>query len=905
MANKVTDFFGTDNRMAELKALGERLNYALASKDLYEYVKLTNRGYLPNRFGQSICGEAQKFLLDEDFKGAFQILIIVASPQHGKACEDNTPVLTTTGWKRHGDLAVGDYVYGVDGLPKLITHAQTSYLHDCVEVTLDSGDSFICAKEHEWVVECNRGRIFNGKRLQRQTEILEAQHIFDGYHVKSPAIKVTMPLQNEDLDLPIDPYLLGLWLGDGHSAGIRITSHIDDFKEISEQLIKRGHIVKVGNDNGNNKLISVGVTNRKRGSNYFLTALKANNLIQNKHIPPIYINASYEQRMELLEGLMDTDGSVTKDGCICEYSGINKTLVFQVYELVRSLGIKCSFKIGDAKLNGRVICKKYRVQFTPNKGQLIFRLVRKQNRINTKTKTDRNDKNLFFIKSAKECGRHSVKCITVDGGMYLVGNGFIPTHNSTNITGSAPAWLMGQRPEANIMLLSYGDDLALKFGSMNLQKTREWGNKLFGITLNDTRAVPCTNVNFSLLNQNGGIKSFGLTSGVTGSPAKYIFVDDPVKGIAEADSELQRNSVWNGWQANVKSRLAAKAKIVVILTRWHEDDLAGRIEAYENVYENVKVIRYPCICEDEATDPLHRKVGDSLSPELGKDKEWADHMFKSYMSDPSMGGRRTWDSLYQGRPNALAGNIIEVAWLKFWKPKGMSLPPVKLFSSNGEVVEFQAEEVPDYWDKEIQSWDFTFKDKKTSDFVCGGYLGRRKSCIYLLDAFHEVASFIKSIEAIKEMSRKHPKAIGKYVEDKANGTAIINSLRKELTGLIPIQANDDKVARLRAVTPVIQGGNLYLPHPMIAPWVKGLVAELLSFPNGKNDDWVDMISQALNQLMYQSTDTLKTDIPKGTWPFYELVSRGFKDTEIRKAYMNGTIKLYGLPDKYKSWREAR
>ncbi len=881
----------------QLEMAEETLSIALASKDYYHYTKVTNRGYKDNDFGEHLCNKVQDFIESETKLGAYQVLIVVAPPQHGKACEDNTTVLTTKGWKRHGDLVVGDYVYGMDGFPKLITHTQTSYLHDCVEVTFDSGDSFICAKEHEWVVECNRGRTVDGKRGQRQTEILEAQHIFDGYHAKSPAIKVTMPLQNEELDLPIDPYLLGLWLGDGNSKAISITSHIDDFEEITERLIKRGHIVKTRNNSSNNKLISVGVTNRKRGSNYFLNELKANNLIQNKHIPPVYINASYKQRVDLLKGLMDTDGSVTKNGCICEYSGINKTLVLHVYELVRSLGIKCSFMIGDAKLNGRVISKKYRVQFTPNKEQLIFGLARKQNRINAKTKTDRNDKNLFFIKSVKECGQHNVKCITVDGGIYLVGNGFIPTHNSFNVTATLPSWTLGKYPDKKIMIVSYNDTFAKQFGRDNMIKVFDWGKKIFDIELN--QKTTCISTDFEILKNRGSIKSRGITSGIVGNPCDLFVIDDPIRSSEEADSENQRAKVWSVWQKEIKSRLSAHAKVIIILTRWHEDDIAGRILAYENLFGNVEVLKYACECEQTDEDPLGRAVGEPLSPELGKDKEWVNAIKQAYLNDPTMGGRRTWDALYQGRPAALEGNIVLTSWLRFWKPRGITLPVIKLALGDGEYCEVEAEDLPDTWDSQIQSWDCAFKGKKGSDPVAGGVFGRKEANYYLLDADHRLMEFTETITAIENMTRRYPNAIAKYIEAKANGDAVISSLRRQISGLIPVEANDDKVARLRAVSPVFQSGNFFLPHPHLFKWVMELIKELQDFPNGANDDYVDMISQALNKLMYQTHSTSTEKIPKGLWAYPVLLDMGFSKMAIKSAWRSGEVRLLLVPIEWK------
>jgi predicted phage terminase large subunit-like protein len=247
----------------------------------------------------------------------------------------------------------------------------------------------------------------------------------------------------------------------------------------------------------------------------------------------------------------------------------------------------------------------------------------------------------------------------------------------------------------------------------------------------------------------------------------------------------------------------------------------------------------------------------------------------------------------------MEGNIVQAIWFKFWKPKGMTLPPVKLALSNGEYFEIEAEELPEKYDSEIQSWDCTFKDNKTSDYVCGGLWKRRLSNYYLIDCYHKQASFTDTIEAIKQMTRTYPGAIAKYIEDRANGTAVISSLKSQISGIIAVDATDDKIARLNAVTPVFQSGNVYLPHPKLNSWTEDMIKELLDFPNGAHDDFVDMLSQALNKLMYDNHNTDTRTVPKGTWAYQILKERGYSDLDILGAYKNGDIKLYMIPDKLK------
>lgn len=477
-----------------------------------------------------------------------------------------------------------------------------------------------------------------------------------------------------------------------------------------------------------------------------------------------------------------------------------------------------------------------------------------------------------------------------------------PQHGkSTNVTETLASYILGCLPDSNVIGLSYGDELARKFGRENLEKVQNFGKTIFGIETDPN--APCTSLEFHIKDHNGTYLSRSLTSGVTGNPADFLLIDDPIKNKEEADSEGQRNKVYDGYAANLKTRLSANGKIIIILTRWHEDDLAGRILSFGNRLGNVTELRYPCECEDEATDPLGRKLGDALCPELGKDNQWVRDIKLDYETDPSGGGVRTWNSMYQGRPTSLGGDTIQAAWLRFWKYPGTDLPDVKMQISTGEYISIKPVDLPARFDQEIQSWDCTFKDLKTSDFVCGGYWARNAADYFLVDATHKVLSFTKTIEAIEDMYRNYPKSLSKYVENKANGPAVINSLQHRIPGMIPVEANNDKLSRLVAVTPVFKSGNVYFPHPLICPWVTdsktGLIPELLAFPNGTNDDWVDMISQALNILMYSTRSKETKVLPEGTWMYPVLKERGYSDHDIFRAYRNGEIKLYMVPEKLK------
>jgi predicted phage terminase large subunit-like protein len=150
-----------------------------------------------------------------------------------------------------------------------------------------------------------------------------------------------------------------------------------------------------------------------------------------------------------------------------------------------------------------------------------------------------------------------------------------------------------------------------------------------------------------------------------------------------------------------------------------------------------------------------------------------------------------------------------------------------------------------------QSWDASFKDLKTSDFVAGELWGRIGGDVYLLEQVHARLDFPATLEAVRNMSRRWPGAETKLIEDKANGSAVIQSLSHELSGIIAVEPHGGKISRACAISPRIEAGNVYLPHPAFAPWVNDFIEECANFPNGRHDDWVDAMTQALLRLSAQ------------------------------------------------------
>ena len=412
-----------------------------------------------------------------------------------------------------------------------------------------------------------------------------------------------------------------------------------------------------------------------------------------------------------------------------------------------------------------------------------------------------------------------------------------PQHGkSLTITETLPSFYLGRNPTHRVIEISYSEDFAKLFGRRNKQKIEEFGEDIFNIGLAKT---PNSATEFELSNNVGGMISRGVLSGVTGRPANLIIIDDPVKNSKEASSKAYRDSVFNEWQMSFKTRLSAGAKVIIIMTRWHEDDLVGRIMETE---PNVKVINLPC--EAEADDPLDRNIGEALAPELGKDDEWLIGFKEGFTSKE---GSMAWNALYQGRPTSAEGNVFKREWWQYYDVLPDDIP---------------------IW---LLSVDATFKDKEDNDFVSITLWGKKENRIYLIDEIHQRLDFTGTILAIENMRARYPKINQVLIEDKANGSAIISVLRRSMMGIIPVEPLGGKVSRANAVTPAIEGGNVYLPK--YAPWVHEYVDELASFPNGKNDDRVDSTSQALSRLIYMKADAPKKEV-KANWV----------DTVLKKKY---------------------
>lgn len=398
-----------------------------------------------------------------------------------------------------------------------------------------------------------------------------------------------------------------------------------------------------------------------------------------------------------------------------------------------------------------------------------------------------------------------------------------------------PLWALAKNPDLRIAIASYELGVARRWGRAIRDDIALHGTRL-GLKVRDDLSAQHE---WQLDGHEGGVYAAGVGGALTGRPVDLGIIDDPIKDREQADSPIFRERVWNWWTDVMATRLAPGAPVVLILTRWHHDDLAGRLLAAEDGHL-WRVINIPAQAdhrpEKGETDTLGRSPGEFMESARGRTAaQWEAIKVRS--------GTRTWTSLYQGRPTPDTGNLFpKDGWARYTSPLWVEANGQRLVPELGHAEDVEL----------IQSWDFTFKDTKASDYVVGQVWLRRGPTIYLLDMVRDRMSFSASCQAMRDVTARWPQAVAKLYEDKANGPAIRNALQAQIGGLIPVEPEGSKYARAAAVSPFVEAQNVVLPDPTQVPgtaWVTQLTEEAADFPGTAHDDTVDAFSQAAHRLL--------------------------------------------------------
>lgn len=414
---------------------------------------------------------------------------------------------------------------------------------------------------------------------------------------------------------------------------------------------------------------------------------------------------------------------------------------------------------------------------------------------------------------------------------------------SERVSHRLPEWLLKFNPDLRIAIVSYADEMARRWGADIKSDIETFngddGTVDLGIRLKeDSRAAGRWHVR----GYKGGVYCCGIAGSLTGKPVDWVIVDDPIKDMEQANSIKYRDRWRRFWRAVIVPRLGPGSKIVIIQTRWHQDDASGWLLTEQP--DRWRVVSIPAragkqvitqnpdgtetsVWEHSGPDPLGREPGEAMISARG-DRDW-DGIRRDV-------GEYVWNALYMQRPTPAEGGMFKRHWWQIYEsPKWVERPDGTRWIPGADEV--------------IQSWDCAFKDLDDSDFVCGQVWARFGIQAYLVDQVHDRMDFVTTLQSVREVTARWPQAVSKYIEDKANGTAVINMLSATIPGIIAIEPDGTKIARARAVTPFVESGQAYLPAPELAPWVGDFIDEHALFPNSTNDDRVDAMSQAFNRML--------------------------------------------------------
>lgn len=418
-------------------------------------------------------------------------LVITGFEGTGKALAIDTPIPTPDGWSTMGKLTVGDRVFSPNGAPvKIIAATEVLFDRPCYRVAFSDGSEIVADENHLWETETLRARETAAKQRRRNQvtasrgsdqrdkivhksavvttgQIRETLHTRGG-HCLNHSVRTSEPLAFPRQEVPIHPYVLGAWLGDGTTVNATFTCADD---EIIDEIRACGEVIRKVNDK---YLWRFGDGNRKvtldARSRTMQARLRRLGVLGGKFIPDLYLQGSVDQRLALLQGLMDTDGTVDRSG-LCEFSVCNEQLARDVLRLVLTLGIKATIRESAATMNGREVNRRWRIGFKTDLP--VFRLPRKAERI---VPLPTNRAKLRYITAVERVDSVPVRCIQVANadGMFVAGEACIPTHNSFLIAQMVMCVAAGLHPFLGVQVADPVQTLVIDAENSERQTSRRY-----------------------------------------------------------------------------------------------------------------------------------------------------------------------------------------------------------------------------------------------------------------------------------------------------------------------------------------------------------------------------------------------------------------------------------------------
>jgi len=394
-----------------------------------------------------------------------------------------------------------------------------------------------------------------------------------------------------------------------------------------------------------------------------------------------------------------------------------------------------------------------------------------------------------------------------------------PQHGKSELVSrNMPAFALGVNPDVKIIEASYSIDLPQSF-SRDIQRTMssEEYNAVFPESaLNQITKdyASKTAGYFEVPNHKGSFRAVGVTGGIAGFPGDIAIIDDPIKDPLEAYSKTYRDRVWEWYLSVWLGRLHNNSKQIIITTRWHEDDLVGRILEFEG--SQWKRITYPAI-KDEANINDPRQIGEALWPEK--------HSLEKLLKIKTM-SERVFNALYQQRPSAVEGNILKREWFGRFNMSDIEGCPVYFKS------------------------DTAYTEKTQNDYCVIIAYAEKNGIKHIIDMYRkrvEFPDFIRDLKNFYALHGGHGSLF--FVEPKASGKSVVQQIRA--TTNIPIMEDrtptTDKVSRVMAISPFVESGRCKLLNNAL--WIDTFLTECTEFPNSKNDEIPDVLAMIMEELL--------------------------------------------------------
>ena len=560
--------------------------------------------FLPRRRILEKHGLIQAFQDLSDDKLDF--LCLNLPPRIGKLMSNSTPILTKNGWKRHGDLQVGDYVLNNKG--RFVRVLATSPEYECnCRVTFANGEQIDCHENHEWVVH-DRHR---GREVVLETKQMIGK-VRDNYNATSTknhfrfGVPIIEPIQGEYKELPVEPYCLGVWLGDGTNLKNCIT--IDKKDNIIAETFNKYYP------------ISALYVHKTYGTyNYYFDNLRQD--LQKidmchshktcvKHIPDIYLTTSLEQRLQLLAGLLDTDGTLTKREHRYHYSTTEKQLMLDFVSLVSTFGWRCSVseytpRMSSSGVQGKKIV--YNIGFNPT-FEIPCRLERKQ------LKEFSKQRRITITNIEKIDNGEMGKCIQVEGGIYLAGKTLLPTHNST-MSLFFLTFRAGLYPDLAILGNGHSTSLTQSFYNevMNILTSEEYRfNEIFPNLKIAKNSSEYSWIDLDKVKRFHTLMFRSVDGGTTGlaEASNLLYCDDLVKDVETANNPERLEKLFYTYTSTIQDRKVQRlckdgvyrpCPELHVNTPWSINDVTNRLIAlYGDDGKNprVRIISVPCYDEN-------------------------------------------------------------------------------------------------------------------------------------------------------------------------------------------------------------------------------------------------------------------------------------------------------------------